>query len=162
MWAVGDWVIWVIWCFTKKLCIRHDAWMGMWCWWSCWSPVAHSCGLLNHPSSFCGGMFKLNAKFDADLLLYSISHFECDGHTIYMLTHRHLPFPMTSTVKASMFMHAHSSPLSLAARLHWCHASCSCHINNGWTFSRQTLYVSCTAFGSYAYWYIGYRMTWGF
>ena len=72
-----------MWCFTKKLCIRHDAWMGMWCWWSCWSPVAHSCGLLNHSSSFCGGMFKLNAKFDADLLLYLLSHFK-EAATHYM------------------------------------------------------------------------------
>ena len=42
----------------------------------------HSCGLPNHPSTFCGGIFKLNAKFHADLLLYSLSHFECDSHTV--------------------------------------------------------------------------------
>ena len=30
-------------------------------------------------------MFKLNAKFDADSLLYSLNHFECDGHTVHML-----------------------------------------------------------------------------
>ena len=35
-------------------------------------------------SSFPGGKFKLNAKFDADSLLYSLSHFECDGHTVHM------------------------------------------------------------------------------
>ena len=34
--------------------------------------VAHSCGLLNHLNCFCRGMFKLNTKFDADLLLYSV------------------------------------------------------------------------------------------
>ena len=39
---------------------------------SCQSPVTHSCGLLNHPDSFCEGMFKLNTKFDADLLFYSV------------------------------------------------------------------------------------------
>ena len=43
-------------------------------------------GLLNHPNSFRGGMFKPNAKFDADSLLYSLSHFEYDGHTVHMLT----------------------------------------------------------------------------
>ena len=42
--------------------------------------------LLYHPNSFHGGMFKLNAEFDADLLLCSLSHFECDGHTVHMLT----------------------------------------------------------------------------
>ena len=29
-------------------------------------------GLLYHRNSFQGGMFKLNAKFDADSLLYSV------------------------------------------------------------------------------------------
>ena len=54
----------------------------MWCmsrcvvlWWICQSSVAHSCGLLNHPNSFRGGIFKLNAKSDADSLLYLLSHF---------------------------------------------------------------------------------------
>ena len=41
--------------------------------------------LLNHPNSFYRGMFKLNTKSDADLLLYSLSHFECDTHTVHML-----------------------------------------------------------------------------
>ena len=62
----------------------------------------------------------------------------CSIHSvIWMLTQRHLPPPLTSTVKSSLFMHAHSSPLSLAARLHWCRANDSPYINNGWTFSGQ-------------------------
>ena len=108
---------------SKRLCMRLDAWTGAWSWWSCPSPVAHSCDLLNHVNSFHRGMFKLNATFDADWLLYSVSHFECDGHTAHMLTQRRLPPPLTSTVKSSLFTHGHSSPLSLAARLHWCHAN---------------------------------------
>ena len=40
-------------------------------------------------------MFKLNAKLDADSLLYPLSHFECDSHKVYML-------PLTSTVKSSL------------------------------------------------------------
>ena len=43
-------------------------------------------GLLSHPNSFCGGMFKLKAKWDAESLLYLLSHFECSGHTVHMLT----------------------------------------------------------------------------
>ena len=35
-----------------KNCTRHDAWVGTLSWWSCQSPVAHSCSLLNHPNSF--------------------------------------------------------------------------------------------------------------
>ena len=46
-----------------------------------------------------------------------------------------------SLVQSSLFTHAHSSPLSLAARLHWCCTNHSHYINNRWTFSRQTLYV---------------------
>ena len=60
-------------------------------------------------------MFKLNAKFDADSLLCSLSHFECDDHTVHMPTQQHLPPPLTSTVTLSLFTHVHSSPLSLAA-----------------------------------------------
>ena len=74
--------------------------------------------LLNHPNSFCGRVFKLNTKFDVDSLLYSLSHFECDGHIVHMLTQKHLLPPLTSTVKSSLFTHAHSSPLALAAGLH--------------------------------------------
>ena len=117
---------------------RHDAWDGALSWWSCQAPVVHSCSLLNHPNSFRGRMFKLNTKFDADSLLYSLSHFKCDDHTVHILTQLCLLTPLTRTVKSS-FTHVHSSSLSLAARLHWCHVNDSRYINNGWTFYRQAL-----------------------
>ena len=99
--------------------------------------------LLNYPNSFCGGMFKLNAKFDAYLLFYSLSYFEYDGHRVHMFTQQCLPIPTsTSIVKLSLFMHAHSSPLSLAAKLHQCCTNHSRYINNGWTFSGQASYGS--------------------
>ena len=72
------------------------------------SPVAHSCGLLKHPNSFCRGMFKLKAKFDAYSLLYLLSHFECNSHTVHMLSQWHLLLPLTNAVKLSLFTHAHS------------------------------------------------------
>ena len=124
--------------FHQKTARRSDTWAGTLSWWSCQSPVAHSCGLLNHWNSFHRGMFKLNAQFDADSLLFLLSHFECDDHTVHMLTQQHLSPPLTSTVMSSLFTHVHSSPLSLAARLHQCHTNCSCDINSGWTFSGQT------------------------
>ena len=62
-------------------------------------------------------------KLDADSLLYLLSHFGCDSHTVHMFTQRHLLPPLTSTVKSSLFTLAHSSPFSLAARLHQCHAN---------------------------------------
>ena len=134
------WVTWAIWCFAKKLCTRHDACAGTLLWWSCQSAVAHICGLLNHPNSFHAGMFKLNAKFDADLLLYLLHHFEWDSHTVHMLTQWRLSPPLTSTVKLSWFTQAHSSLLSLAARLY---LSCTnhSHISNGWALSVQTSYT---------------------
>ena len=54
---------------------------------SCEEAASHQLpiGELNHPNSFHRGMFKLNAKFDADPLLYLFSHFECNGHTVHML-----------------------------------------------------------------------------
>ena len=113
MWAV-------IWCFNKKLCMRRVAWAGL-----CCDEAAHSCGLLNHLNSFHGGMFKLNPNSDEDSLLYQLSHFECDSHTLHGLSQRHLPPLLTSMVKPSLFTHAHSSPLSLATRLPWCLAKCS-------------------------------------
>ena len=67
--------------------MRHASWVGTLSQWSCQSPVAHSCVLLNHTNNFSKGMLKLNAKFDADSLLYLLSHFECDGHTVDVLTH---------------------------------------------------------------------------
>ena len=62
----GSWVTWVIWCFPKQLGMRCDTWVGVLLCWSFQPPVAHSFGLLNHLNSFCGGMFKLNSKVDAD------------------------------------------------------------------------------------------------
>ena len=75
-------------------------------------------------------------------MLYSRSHFECSGHTVHMLTQRRRPPSLTSTVKSSLFTHVHSSPLSLSARLHGCHANCSHCVNNDWTFSKHLVYVS--------------------
>ena len=69
--------------------MKCDAWVGMLSWWSCQSPVAHGYSLLNHPNTFHRGMFKLNAKFDADSLLYSVilnetaTRYTCSLNGIY-------------------------------------------------------------------------------
>ena len=132
----------MIWCFIKKTLHKTCCLSG--------SVVMRKMPITSHPSlwpflnylnSFQERMFKLNVKFDAGPLLSWLSHFECDGHKIHMLTQQRLPPPPTSAMKLSLFTHAHSSPLSLAASLHECCANCSCYINNGWTFSGQTLYL---------------------
>ena len=130
-------VTWVIQCFAKKLYMWRNAWAGALLWWSWQSLVAHSRSLLNHPNSFHGGMFKFNAKLEADSLLYSLSHFECNGHTVHMLTQWCLQSPLTSTVKSSLLTHVHSSLLSLLCQ---CCANHSHYINIVWTFSKPTLY----------------------
>ena len=84
-----DWVTWVIWYFAKKLCPRYDEWADVLSWWSCQSPVAHCCGLLNHANSFHGEMLKLNAKFDGDPFLYSVilsvtaTQYTCSLNSLY-------------------------------------------------------------------------------
>ena len=133
--------------FCQKLLMTCDAGAGVLSWWSCQSPVAHSYSLLNHPNSIYRRMLKLNAKSNTNLLLYSLSYFECDGHTVHMLTQWCLLPPPTSTVKL-LFTHVHSSPLSLAARSCKCCSNCSHCINNGQTFSRQTLYIQKWIAGS--------------
>ena len=76
-----------------------------------------------------------------NLMQIHCSPHECNSHTVHMLIQQYLPPPLTRTVKSSLFTHAPSSHLFLAARLHWYHANHSCYINNGWAFSRQNLYV---------------------
>ena len=104
-------------------------------------------------------MFKLNAKFDADLLLHSLSHFECNSHRVHMFTQCCLPPPMTSIVKLSLFTHVHSSSLSLSARLHRCCSDCSHYVNNVWTFPGQVSCVCvcvCVCMYTHFIWYMVY------
>ena len=69
------------------------------------------------------------------VLNVTATQYTCSLNSIY---HPH----WLSTVKSSFFTHVHSTPLSLAARLHWCHTNPCHYINNGWTFSRKTSYIS--------------------
>ena len=61
--------------------------------------------------------------------------FECDNHTVHILTQRHLPPPLTSTVQSSLFKS------TLLGWFYQSPANCSPYINHGWTFSRQTSYI---------------------
>ena len=126
----------------QKICTRHDVWIDTLSWWSCQSPVTHSCGLLSHPNGFQRGMFKLNAKFDVDSLLYLLSHFECDSHTVHMLTQWHVPAhrPVQWSHHCSHMSISVPSPSPLTAMLHRCHTTCY-YINNGWTFSGQAFHI---------------------
>ena len=94
--------------------------------------------LLNHLSSFHGGMLKLNAKFDMQIVaLLAQSFWTWGSYTI----HAHSAASTTATDLYSevVFVHnVHSSPLPLAARLHWYCVNYSSYINSGWTFSGQT------------------------
>ena len=58
-----------------------------------------------------------------------------------MLTQQCLLSPVTNTVKSSLFMHMHSSLLSLAARLHQRHTNQSCYITMDGLFLDRPVYV---------------------
>ena len=60
---------------------------------------------------------KIWCRFIA-LLTQSLSMCTEHGHPVHTLSQHHLPPPLTGSVKSSLFTQAHSSPLSLAARLH--------------------------------------------
>ena len=83
-------------------------------------------------------------------LMQNLMQICCSTHLFWMQwphsTHAHSmasTTTMNSTAK-SLFTHAHSSPLSLAARFLGCHTNHSCYTNNGWTFPRQAPY-NCKA-----------------
>ena len=159
------------WFEVSPNCTRCDAWVGALSWWSCQSPVAHSCSLLNQLNSFCGGMFKLSTKFDADLLPYSVILFyfffifwsllppycsvilnmtpHSTAQSFWIWHHTVHTCSLNGIYCPHWLQWSHRScvcipsPLSLATRLHWCFANRSHYLNNGWSFPRQTslLYV---------------------
>ena len=96
-------------------------------------------------------MFKLNAKFDADLLLYSLSHFECDGHTVHMLTQWHLLPPLTKYNEVVIVHTRAFQSTLLGCRVMSMSCKPSRDINNGWTFSGQTSYLEDIDFFNSSY-----------
>ena len=84
-------------------------------------------------SSLTQNLMQTHCSARSVILNVTATQYTCPLNSVYCPQ-------LTCTVKLSLFTHEHSSPLSLAARLHWCHANCSHYINNGWTFSGQTLY----------------------
>ena len=62
-------------------------------------------------------MFKLNAKLDADSLLYLLSHFESNNHTVHVLTQRRPPPPLTSEVLIVLACAFQSTPLGCQVML---------------------------------------------
>ena len=135
----GTWVTWVIWCFTKKLCTRSAEWAH--CrgeaaghqlpiaaaFWIIWIVSVEECW------SFTQNLMLICCSTCSDILNVMATQYACSVQGCL------LPL-LTGTVKSSLFTHAHSSPLSLAARLHRCCTNHSHYINNSWTFSRQTSY----------------------
>ena len=88
------------------------------------------------PNSFCRGKLKLNAKFDADSLLYSPSHFECEGHTVHMLTH----WSTTLTASYSEVVTVHTctfQSIPLGCQVTSMSPNCFRYINTGWAFWGQ-------------------------
>ena len=126
----------MIWYFTKKR-RRCDAWAGALSWWSCQSPVAHSWWIIWIVSAeVCSSLMQNLMQICCSTCSVILNMMATQSTCLMVST-----TPLTSTVDLSLFTHVHSSPLSLAARLHRCHPNCSCYINNSWNFSSQTLYA---------------------
>ena len=68
--------------FHQKLCMRHDTWTGMLSWWSCQSPVAHSCSLLNHPNGFNRGSSSLTQNL-MHIFNETTTQYTCSLNSIY-------------------------------------------------------------------------------
>ena len=77
---------------------------------------------------------QINCSTCSVILNMTATQYTCSLNGIY-------PPSLTSAVMSSLFTHAHSTPFSLAAKLHRYHANCSHYINNGWNFCRQTSYT---------------------
>ena len=77
IWAIGglshlgDLIFW------QKLCTRSDARAGTLLWWSCQSPVAHSCSLLNHLNSF---------RKECSSLMQNLMQTHCSTHSVILNT----------------------------------------------------------------------------
>ena len=131
----GSWVTWMIWCFTI-----NSAWDVM-------HEQAHCCDEAANrqlPIAMTFWIIQIFSTEEYSSLMQNLMQIHCSTCSVILNVTAtqytcslsgHLPLPLTSTVK-SLFTHVHSRSLSLAARSHLCHTSCSCYINNGWTFSR--------------------------
>ena len=101
--------------FCQKLCMRPDAWVGVLLWWSCQSPFAHSCSLLNlqivsaeEYSSLMQNLMRVRYSTHPVILNVTATQYICSLIGVYG------PRPLlTSTVKSPLFTHACSCPFSL-------------------------------------------------
>ena len=131
----------------KKLCIRFNVWASALSWWSCRSPVAHSYGfwiiwivsteecsslMQNLMQICCSPLVILNAT--ATQYIHSLNGICCPHWLVQV---------------KSLFTQVCSSPLSLAARLHWCCTNRSCYINNARIFPDRPCIIIAHLLNSY-------------
>ena len=107
----GGWATWVIWCFTKNSArdvmherarcgdeaANHQVPIAA-AFWIIWIVSVEEC------SSLTQNLMQIHFSTCSVILN--------DSHTVFMLTQWCLPSLLTSIVRLSLFMHAHSSPLS--------------------------------------------------
>ena len=127
---------------TKKLCVSPDAWA-----------VHGRDEAASHqlPVAAAFWIIKIVSTEKCWSLMQNLMQIPCSTYSVIlnaMATQYTCSFsrqcllpPLINTAKSSLFMHMHSSPLSLAARLCWCHANHSRYINNSWTFSGKASYI---------------------
>ena len=106
--------------------------------WDVVHDVAHCDKATNHQLSIAAAFWiiRILSAEECSSLTQNLMQSHCSTQSFWLpwphSTYAHsvclLP-PRTSTVKSSLLTHAHSSPLSLAAWLHPCHANRSHYIN---------------------------------
>ena len=135
--------------FRQKNCRRHDAWAGALLWWSCQSPAAHSCGLLNHPNSFliiqtehseeCSSLMQIFLQIHCStcpvILSVTATQYACSLNGIY---HPHW-LVQWSRHCSHLCIPVHSPWLPVYSKVD---PNCSHYINNG-RFSGQICVCVC-------------------
>ena len=115
IWAKGGWVTWVIWCFANKLCmdVIHE-------WAHCCEEAA------NHqlPIAAAFWIIQIVSTKECSSLMQNLMQIYCSGHSVILnVTATQCTCSLSGIyhpqVKLSLFTHGHSSPFSLAARLHY-------------------------------------------
>ena len=121
------WVTWVIWCFAKnspwdEIDEAANDWLPLVAaFWIIWIVSMEEC------SNLLQNLIQICCSTCSVILNAIVTQYTCSLNGIYHP-------PLTSAVKSSLLMHAHSSPLSLAVRLHWCGANHSHYTSNGGLF----------------------------
>ena len=134
-----SWVTWMIWCFAKNLCTRHDGW-EVWC----------GAEAINHhwPIAAAFWIIQIVSTEECSSLMQNLIQIHCATHSVIL---NMVATQYTCSLNSIYYSHwlvqwsCHCSHMHIPVHSLWLPGyMCkhSCYINNGWTFSRQNIYIS--------------------